>query len=1708
MRISGHLLNATPGGTPDVFDGYVIEIRYVVEVERGEAPTYRDVTDQWTFRDKDNQFTFTLPEPQELALDKALAISVRNRSGRVVFQSEESAARVIRAERPLELPIDEIEPAPVVTPVNVHGRLEWKDAPEKTDGFEGFKILVTFAAREEDDPTYVPRLASATLTSGNEFTIALPAKERLQDAPVEVAAKSPDGQVAATATHRVEALRKEVVLTVEPPQPVVVRTDVRADDAQPERLKGKVVDLAGQVAIKHRQVILWGQIPSGVRPVLVAVTDATGNFAGEWPRETFTRAFGTVAGTRNATPETGLAIDLEVQGEPVEGEASSGTLPKFVYLVVTAAPDAAVECDCHDGTAPRQPDPEDLVANPDAYSQDIGLNCVNFTTPNRTLEEFVYTLVVRTTDPEIKGTTLADVERRAAHDRSIRELVGPKLTRESALAAATRELSPFAATKALTPITKESALLAAKEELSPFAVTKALTAEWANAFKTVAARGELMAQNSVDWDSTPTFYQAATIAHGHILYYKQIWKADGYSLGDLLYSLPLAPGQKKQIVIFDWDRSEYGRRDEATHEDEALDAYLSHNRDILDITHGSVAEQMRGGSSSRTSGSAGGVGAGIGALIGPVMIGVAGGYSTSSGSASSSAWQNSSRDVSASGLNQLRDVIQQGASAVRNQRSTVVQTARQTERFRVETDVVANHNHCHAITIEYFEVLRHYAIEQQLTQVQECLFIPLLMSAFDLAKVMRWRDILRAVLLLPRRRAPRIFQEQPLLRGIDAVERIYLNYEGSDFPSTTYAAESLVNLSGELRISFRLNRPLDDDDNADDPARQEQLITVATLQSALGWNVWWPLLPYGPNETFQQFFANQKVKYKNKIFEERVASVLAEAVVDQLTFTAVTATGGRIPLAVDTTLVSSYQRDVPLYCTVRPKGPINVRRDQIEYIEIATGVDLSQSAQSKIIIHSATFRYSTAHLNAYLAQDYRVDNDLKPNDPVVIYTPLSAEEKRNPREEDKYFSKLLIEHLNAHIEYYHKAIWSQMDPDRRYMLLDGFLAPNANGKSVASVVENRVIGVAGNSLIMPVAPGYKLDPTYTYEPVRDDEGRPVTDDNGNIVYEQTSLLDHYKPLTPAPPYRVSVPTRGVFAEAVMGACNSCEKWDESRYWKWEEHPIPEEPTPIAPIETRAPQRTEPGAMTPTAFPTPMINIQNAPTAPEPGATLTGALGLLGKSDIFKDITGLDQTQKNALQAMLSNQETAKHFADKAAELAVQSANLKSAPTTIDSIKKSMADGTIDKATGKQLIADAYHAQISGKTAPEQPVDSASHSELGHAAADAVKSGREVTATQTHPDGTTTSVAQKADEPTEGKGDGGMLSSSVSPFSEKLYPTEMRPSATHNARLATAMQTVRGTLSTANKKRLDNVCIIVCKLTPSGDMDYAGVRETEMFFSGSLLKVALLYASFELVARVNTLAPLITAGSAKDFFGKVGQVFDPKIANAVPKITPGPWRKVQFDGALVATADASGAFRVTMSPLHDQDLRSIFLDQNQNVGARECMHRLGFSYVNGALEAAGLLGLVTETGIWMATDYVDDNPPGPGNWRSFNIPVVTNGTSSAAMTALTMSNLLNKLHRRELIDAASSQTMRDIFATGGAWLSTLANPSAFSFTAEGAKVGHSSSASAGVSTVMSEALFLKRKTDSAPFVAVWQNVPDPLGAEPIYQVIDELVKNWP
>jgi hypothetical protein len=248
------------------------------------------------------------------------------------------------------------------------------------------------------------------------------------------------------------------------------------------------------------------------------------------------------------------------------------------------------------------------------------------------------------------------------------------------------------------------------------------------------------------------------------------------------------------------------------------------------------------------------------------------------------------------------------------------------------------------------------------------------------------------------------------------------------------------------------------------------------------------------------------------------------------------------------------------------------------------------------------------------------------------------------------------------------------------MLLDGFEAPNSGGRSVASVVDNSLIGIAGNSLIMPVSRGYHLDPTF-----KQDIENPI------------DLVEHYQPNTPIEPVRVAIPTRGVYAEAVMGACNSCERKEEERFWRWEESPIPDAPPAILPVSTESRQSAPPD-LTAKDFPAPIVAMQNAPAAPDPTG-LTGALTLLGQSGLFKDITGLEGTQKNAAAALQSALDTAQFFGGKAADLTLQARMAKDIDKTMRTIQSAKEGGLLTDAQAQELTKNAIGGMIGAGAKP-------------------------------------------------------------------------------------------------------------------------------------------------------------------------------------------------------------------------------------------------------------------------------------------------------------------------------------------------------------------------------------------------------------------------
>jgi hypothetical protein len=1146
-------------------------------------------------------------------------------------------------------------------------------------GYGSYKVTAELVALTvlpgTEDQVAVPRAITADASADGLATLTLPDSVVIQGL-ISFIVRTPDGQILARAERTKSDLRETL------PLPVVPRglpTTQPADDPafnQPTKLRGRVIDRAGRVQIAGKQVVIWTATTDNPQDadfaaVMVAATDATGYFSGPYPIGKFTSANATVA----LEPTQAVTIRLN----------DGGTMPVDVILVVDA-PRRVIDqqrqqdegCGCHSptGTTPRNPDAGDLVNG--EFSSDIGQGrCVDFTRPDRTLQEFSYSYVVRTTEPSIKGLTLTEPTR--IPPSVLGEII--KLSNLSVLSSTTtRALATNSAidtsddTQAIALRSAQLTAAAAIDTLELHAdvwrkavsnpdkasaksiIDVAKTSKYLDIIRAIDKslvvapdRTRLSCRNPVDWDD-PMIYQACTVAHGHILHFKQEWIADGYSMGRLLYSLPLAPGQKKQIAVLDWERRESAIRQESLEETESLQATLSRDRDIGEMVISVLSESSRGGSSASTSAVGGGIG--IGAILGPVggLLGIGGGASN----ANSTAWQNSSRNVSANSLQTLRDRTSQAAASMRTQRSTVIQTITQGERVSVTTESVANYNHCHAMTMEYFEVLRHLIVRQRIVDVQECLFVPLQMSRFDRAKALRWRHTLKTIM-----------PERALKAGFDALERIDNNYEGSDMPTGAYADERLDYLEGELTIRFQLARPRDND--------QDDF-------NAVNWNWMGILLPMlNPQELYRNFLKGQTLK--DRIFLEQVGPRIARAFVDLMKVSWVDNNDVEHPLPIDTTLLSNFTNDTQLAVSLRLSGAVPpVARKDIKFIKISEfafpGIPFLNvlPANSRVIVDGGQMSYRTKFSSGYLFRSGRIANDLTGSDSVRVYTPLTLQELRKPREEDKELARRLLDHLNENIERYHHTLWWRMSPDRRYMLLDGFEAPNSDGRSVASVVDNTLIGIVGNSLVMPVSRGFHLDPTFDQ-----DVERPI------------DLLEHYQPNTPIEPVRVAIPTRGVYAEAVMGACNSCETKEEERFWRWEESPIPDNPPAILPVSTESRQTPTPD-LTAKDFPAPIIAMQSAPAAPDPTG-LAGALNLLGQSGLFKDITGLEGNQRNALEALKSSLQTAQFFGEKAGNLALQARMNKDIDKIMRAIDSAKQQGLLSDEQASQLTQGAIQSMI-------------------------------------------------------------------------------------------------------------------------------------------------------------------------------------------------------------------------------------------------------------------------------------------------------------------------------------------------------------------------------------------------------------------------------
>lgn len=215
--------------------------------------------------------------------------------------------------------------------------------------------------------------------------------------------------------------------------------------------------------------------------------------------------------------------------------------------------------------------------------------------------------------------------------------------------------------------------------------------------------------------------------YGAMVQFKQEWWDLGFSLGDLLYSIPLAPGEETNIATVDWRRQDYAKRNSTLDESAFQDTTISRDQ--------AIDETVTMHSDKTVSDAT--IGGGVGFSYGPISIGAAGQYTD----------MNSIVDATSHASSSINDKIHQASITTRQTRAYSIVETTQQEQATVSTRVLRNHNHCHTVTFQYFEVLRQFRISTKPVSIRPIVFVRFQPSQFTVNEVLRYGYILRRGLI-------------------------------------------------------------------------------------------------------------------------------------------------------------------------------------------------------------------------------------------------------------------------------------------------------------------------------------------------------------------------------------------------------------------------------------------------------------------------------------------------------------------------------------------------------------------------------------------------------------------------------------------------------------------------------------------------------------------------------------------------------------------------------------------------------------------------------------------------------------------------------------------------------------------------------------------------------------------------------------------------
>jgi hypothetical protein len=765
----------------------------------------------------------------------------------------------------------------------------------------------------------------------------------------------------------------------------------------------------------------------------------------------------------------------------------------------------------------------------------------------------------------------------------------------------------------------------------------------------VAAVKDLSKDGPVPLSPTVTSPGFGKPALGARLTLAQSWYAQGITLGHLLHCLTLAPGEATRVAVVDWTRRTSAFSAESIGETEQLDNAATHSRSLSEVQQAVAHEAQQGFSKSDASGSAtsssqqGSAGTGLlTSLVASGDLSTVDNQATTSAQAQSSSWSTGDRDVAASLMQQVQDRTEQHAGSTRNRRASAVREVSQSEHDSVSTRIVANYNHMHALTVQYFEVVQVYRVDVEVHRIDRVLFIPLeLLDFTDVNVIERFRAALMRG-ALTRRTFDLLVDASALVQITPAAPTVVASTNAGIMRLAT--APSVKDLAMSPNVGPGVAA-------AASTVSQQLAVTSPSLGGMTppaGSTPQGTTPPPGPSShtapppTTQPSGGTPPSVGGVYVWDDRAIShatqlvgvplvrpgsnalhLPAETEVTAITFDGVTVTRVRL-----THQGGFTDLDAPAGSWVGlPQGTILAGLTAIA-ISSPKSDPVSRSMTLQCRLRGVPFSLPAIPLLLPRGTDFQ----------TVVQLETDAQARHDE----------LKHHLMQNRLYYSQAAYRSLDS----AAITSILAPfQYQGAPLVDQVDPTPVTVAANYLVLR-APTAISAPTATGTPTT--TSTPTTPSMPRLLSSPaptgTPGAASVEPGTPAPNDQgagtdltawgkllalrgiqlgtgdsrlVSLPTGGVFAEAVLGQSNSAELLDITRFWNWQDSPIPIQPPEVAPVSTGS--RAGPEDLKPGQLGAPVLNVSSPSTLPDPSG-LAAILGAIANGNMFRDMSGLAGTQ--------------------------------------------------------------------------------------------------------------------------------------------------------------------------------------------------------------------------------------------------------------------------------------------------------------------------------------------------------------------------------------------------------------------------------------------------------------------------------------------------